>query len=162
MSSSSFECTHIRTTSNVACIMDPRHQRRLENIECRMSLSPFDCTHGQATYGVVCFSSPWTRYTVGRYQAWHLILALEYHTRSNDVEHGILPWPLDSTYAHKMSGVALHISPWKVHSVGMKSGVACHHGPWKTYTVRQHLVWHARFVNGKHTLSDDVWRCMPS
>ena len=129
MSSSSFECTHIRTTSNVACIMDPRHQRRLENIECRMSLSPFDCTHGRATYGVVCFSSPWTRYTVGRcrapwtahtlgrHRAWPVIISLGQHTRSEEVGHDLPSSPLDYTHGQRMSGVALHTAPWTAHMV---------------------------------------------
>ena len=83
---------------------------------CMLS-SHLDGTHGRMTSGVACLNVPWAAHTVGRRRAWHSIIALGRHTRSNDVGHAITSSPSGSTHC------------W------MMSGVACHHCHWKTYTI---------------------------
>ena len=42
------------------------------------------------------------------------------------------------------------------------SGVACHHRLWIEHTVERGLEWHSIIAFGKHKLSNDVGRGMPS
>ena len=59
---------------------------------------PLSSTNSRAMLGFACHHRPWTARTVGRRQAWTAITALEKHTRSNDVGHGMTSPPLDSTH----------------------------------------------------------------
>ena len=104
----------------------------------------YDSTHGQTTSGVACHHRLWTAQTVEQRQAWHAIIALGQHTRSNDVGRGITSPPFDSTYGRTTSGVAFHNRLWLAH------------------TVEQHRAWHPIIAFGQHARSDDVERGMPS
>ncbi len=83
-------------------------------------------------------------HTVGRRWSWHAIIAFGQHTRPNDVEHGIISPPLNSTHGR----TAL--------------GVACHHRLRAAYTVERRQAWLAIIALGWKTRSNDVRRGMPS
>ena len=91
-----------------------------------MTSPPLDSTHG-------C-----------QRQAWHDIIAVGQHTRSNDVERGMISPPFDSTHDQTASGVA------------------CHHRLLATQTVERHRSWHAIITIGQHKWSNDVRRGMIS
>ena len=84
------------------------------------------------------------QHTVERRRAWHAIIALGQHTRSNDVGRGMPSLPLGSTHGRTTSGVA------------------CHHSPWTANTVERCRAWHANIAFGQHRRSHDVGRGMPS
>uniref|UniRef100_A0A494G8W0 Uncharacterized protein n=1 Tax=Solanum lycopersicum TaxID=4081 RepID=A0A494G8W0_SOLLC len=48
-----------------------------------------DNTHGQTTSGVTCYHRLSTAHMVGLCRAWHDIIALGEHTRSNDIGRGM-------------------------------------------------------------------------
>ena len=50
---------------------------------------PLGSTCGQITSGVTCHLHPWSAQTVGQRRAWHAIIALGKHTRSDYVTHAI-------------------------------------------------------------------------
>ena len=81
---------------------------------------------------------------VRRHRAWHDIIALGQHTRSDYVGHDMTSPPLDGTHGRKMSGVA------------------CHHRPWEAHTVKLRRVWHDITALGQHAQLDDVGRGMTS
>ena len=83
-------------------------------------------------------------HTVGRRWSWHAIIAFGQHTRPNDVGHGIISSPLNSTHGR----TAL--------------GVACHHRLRAAYTVERRQAWLAIIALGWKTRSNDVRRGMPS
>ena len=60
-----------------------------------MPSSPLGNTDGRTTFGVACHHRLWPANTVERRQAWHAIIAIGQHTRSNDVERGMPSSPLD-------------------------------------------------------------------
>ncbi len=67
---------------------------------------------------VACYHFPRKAYTIGRRQAWHVIIALGQQTQSVDVGRGISTWAFGSTNGQ------------------MTSCIACHHGHWATDVVR--------------------------
>ena len=77
-------------------------------------------------------------------RAWHDIIALGEHTRSDDVGRGITSPPLDSTHGRTTSGMAFH------------------HRLWAAQTIGRRQVWHAITSLEKHTRSNDVGRGMTS
>ena len=77
MPSFPLESIHYRTTSGVA-----------------MVLWPLVNTHCQSTSAVKCNHFPWTTYMVGLQRVWHVVIALELHTRSDNVGHVMPAWPL--------------------------------------------------------------------
>ena len=81
---------------------------------------------------------------VGLRRAWHDIIALGQHTRSNDVGCGIPSYTLDGKHGRTTSGVT------------------CHHRLWIAYTVERRRVWHAIIAFGHLTRSNDVGRGMTS
>ena len=107
--------THDRTTLGMACHhrlwtthMVERHQarhdvtafgqrKRSNHVGHGMPLSRFGSTHGPITSGVACHHHLWAALTVERRRAWHDIIALGLHTRSEDVRHGMTSPPLDNT-----------------------------------------------------------------
>ena len=62
---------------------------------------------------------------VGPRREWHIIIALEQHTQSNDVKRGIQSSPLGRTHGLTTSCVA------------------CHHRLWAAHTVERRRAWHA-------------------
>ena len=138
-----------------------------------------DSTHGQTTSGVACYHSHWTANTVERRREWHAIIsfgladtirrrrawhaiALGWHTRSNDVGHGMPSWTLDSTHGRKMSGVACHHSPWTTNTVERRRAWHAINAFGLADTIGRHQTWYAIFVLGRQSQSNDVGRGMPS
>ena len=87
---------------------------------------------------MACHQGRCTAHTEERHQAWHAIIAIGQHRRSDDVERGMPSPPLDITHAR------------------MTSGVACHHRPSTTHTEEQRRAWHDLTALGQHTWSEDV------
>ena len=81
---------------------------------------------------------------VRRHRAWHDIIALGRHTRSDYVGHGKTSSPLDGTHGRKMSGVA------------------CHNFPRPAITVKLRRVWHDITALGLQSRSDDIGRGVTS
>ena len=138
-----------------------RLHARLDDVGRGMT-SPFlDSTHAQTMSGVASHHCPWIAQTIGNVgrgmtsppleithgrqrQAWHDMIAVGQHRRSNDFGCGKPSSPLGSTHGLTTSGVV------------------CHHSPMTTYTVERCRAWHAIMALGQQTLSNDVGRCMPS
>ena len=125
-----------------------------------MTSPPLDSTHG------------WQR------QAWHDIIAVGQHTRSDDVRRGMPSSPLDSTDGRTTSGVSCHHRLWEAHTVesrqvwhatiafgqhkrpnDVRGGMT---SPWTEHTVEQRRAWHDITALGLHARSDDVGRGMTS
>ena len=97
------------------------------NVEHGMMKSPpMDSTHGRQR------------------RAWHAIIAIGQHIRSNDVGRGMPSSPLGSTYGRTTSGKACHRSPWTAHM------------------VERRRVWHSIMDLRQHTRLNDVGRGMQS
>ena len=109
-----------------------------------MPSSPLGSTNGLTTSGVDCQHHLWAAHTVERRRAWHAIIALGRHTRSNDVRRDMPSPPLDSTHDRTTLGMA------------------CHHHLWVAQTVGRRRSWHAIIAFGQHKRSNDVGRGMPS
>ena len=60
-------------------------QTQSNDVEGCMPCPPLESTHGRTTSGVACHHRLWEAHTVERSRAWHAIIALRQHTRSNDV-----------------------------------------------------------------------------
>ena len=162
MTSPPLASTHGRTTSGVtwyhhlwAAQMVKRrrlwhyitafvNQRRSNDVECGMTSPPLASTHGRTTSGVAWHYRLWAARTIKRRRVWHDITAFVQHTRSNDIERGILLSPLGSTQGRTTSGLA------------------CHHRLWAAHTVRLRRAWHDITALGQHTWSDNVGRGMTS
>ena len=99
-----------------------------------------ECTHGQAWHDITAIG----QHTIGRRRAWHDITALGQHTRSDYVRRGMTSLPLYHTPSR------------------MTSGVACHYRLWAAHTIEQHREGHAIIAHGRQTVSNDIWRDMPS
>ena len=107
MTSLPLDSTHGRTTSGVArhyrpwtartverrpawhSIIAYGQQTRSNDVGRGMTSPPLDSTHDRTKLGMTCHHRPCTARTVGRRQAWYAITALEKHTRSNNVGHGL-------------------------------------------------------------------------
>ena len=109
-----------------------------------MPSSPLGSTNGLTTSSVDCQHHLWAAHTVERRRAWHSIIALGRHTRSNDVRRDMPSPPLDSTHDRT------------------KLGITCHHRPCTAHTVGRRVVWHAITALEKHPRSNDVGRGMTS
>ena len=66
--------------------------------------------------------------------AWHGIIALELHARSDDINRGMTSPPLDSTHSRQRR----------------------HHRYWTARMVGRHRAWHDITALGQHTRSDYV------
>ena len=119
-------------------------------------------TRGRTTSDVACHLRLWAAHTVERCRAWHDIIALGQHTRSNDVRQGMTSPPLGSTHGRTTSRVASYHRLWTSSHCRTASGVECHHRPWTANTVEQRLAWQAIIALGRQTRSNDVGRGMPS
>ena len=71
-------------------------------------------------------------------------MGLGLNKRSNNISRNMPSSPLRSTYGR------------------IFLGVECPHVPWATHTVGRHCAFHAIITLGKHTISDEVGRGMPS
>ena len=80
--------------------------RQSNDIRCGMPSSPLDGKHGRTTLGVACHHCLLAAQTVERRRAWHAIIALGLHTRSDDMGCGMTSLPLDNIYGRKRR--ALH------------------------------------------------------
>ena len=94
--------------------MVSRHGETTSSVE--IPSSQLDSTHDQTTSGMALHDVPWAEYmvrqhqpwqcrhhpwyahTVERRNTWHAIIALEKHTRSDDVGRGMLSMLLKSTH----------------------------------------------------------------
>ena len=94
--------------------------------------------------GVALHHHLWTAHTVEGRVAWHDIIALELHARSDDIGRGMISYPLEGKHGR------------------MTSGLTCHHRLWAAHTVERRRVWHAIIALGRQTRSDDVRLDMPS
>ena len=72
--------------------------------------------------------------------AWHDIIALEFHARSDDIKRGMSSPPLDNTHSRQRR----HRRYWTTRMVGLRRA------------------WHDITAFGQHTRSNDVRRGMPS
>ena len=120
------DSTHDRTMSHVAChhclwashTVERRRvwhdisafgQHTRSNDVGRDMPSPLlESTQRQTTWGVVCYHRLWAAHTVGRCRAWHDIIALKVHRRSNDVGRCMTSPPLDNTDGRTTSSLACH------------------------------------------------------
>ena len=96
------------------------------------------------TLGVVCHQRPRAEQTVLQCPAWHAIISLGYHKRSDDVGHGMPSLSLGKTHGHPTSSVAGN------------------HIPWTAHTVEKSRAFHAFVIFGLHTQSDDIRHGMPA
>ena len=129
MTSLPLDSTHGRTTSGVACdhrfwaahtverrralhaIIALGRQTRSNDVRRDMPLSPLGSTHDRTTLGVAYHHRLWAAHMVERCQAWHDIIAIGLHARSDVVGRDMPSSPLDSTHDRMKSGVACHHSP---------------------------------------------------
>ena len=127
--------------------------------------------------GVECHHRLWAAHTVERRRAWHAVMALGHHTRSNEVGMLSCLWRVHTI---KRRGAWYDITAFGQHTwsndVGRDmpsppldntqgrtmSGVACYHLFWAAQTVGRRLAWHAITALGQHTRNDDVGRGMTS
>ena len=151
MPSSPLVNTHVRTTSGVACHHRPwtaymvgryrmwhviiTHGQHTwsDDVQCRMPSSPFHDTNDRITSCVECHHRPRVTHTFGRRRAWHAIIALGQHTRSDDIGHGMLSLPLERTHSQTMSSVACHHRPLAAYII-VDADVSCHHLPCGAHT----------------------------
>ena len=109
-------------------------------------------SHSRMASGVACHYHPWTANTVERCRAWHAIITLGQHKRSNDVGRGMPSSPLNDKHGRTTSAVACHHHLWTAQTVGRRrawhsfgalgrqtnrttSGKECHHLLWAVRTV---------------------------
>ena len=109
-----------------------------------MPACPLGSKHCQMTSGKAFHYRPWTTYKVRQCGTWHVIISLGYHIRSDYVGRGMPSLPFGKTHGQTTSGVAGN------------------HIPWTAHTVEKRRVFHAFFVFGLHTQSDDVRHGMPA
>ena len=123
MSSPPLDSTHGRTTSGVACHHRPwtAHtvgrrpawydikalglHARSDDVKRGMTSPPLDNTHGRTTSGVACHHHLWVAQTVERHRAWHAIIELGRHTRSNNVGRDMQS-PYRTAHDRTKSGMA--------------------------------------------------------
>ncbi len=128
-----------------------------DNVGRGMPSLPLDYVYTKTSLSVAWNHSPRTIYTderrlawcaiialgqymVGQHRAWHDIIDLRPHIKSNAVRCGMPSWPFESTHGQVTSGVACPLSRWTLHKDG------------------QRQAWHAIMDLGQHTQSDDI-RC---
>ena len=116
---------------------------RSDGVERGMPSSPLGSTHGRTTSDVAYRHRRGAAHTVERRRAWHAIIALGQHTRSDGIERGMPSSPLGSTYGRTTSDVAYR------------------HRRWEAHTVDRCRAWHAIIAFGKHRRPNDVERGMP-
>ena len=147
------------TTSGVACYhrLWPAHtveQRRAwhviiafgqhtqsNDVRRFMPSSPLDGKHGRTTSDVACNHRLWAAQEVERHRAWHAIIALGQHRRSDGVGRGMPSSPLGSTQDRTMSGIACHHAIWQ-HTRSDDVGRDMTSPPLDNTHGRQRRAWH--------------------
>ena len=76
----------------------------------------FDNLNDWTTSGVACHHGPWSTHIVRRRRAWHAIITLVLHTRTDDVGYGMPTSPLCNTHSRTMSGDRSHHCAWVAHT----------------------------------------------
>ena len=121
-------------------------------IGCDILSSTLKRIHDQTMSIMAYFHLPMTEHMIGQRSALHANMALEKHTRSNDVGHSTPSFPLGSTRRQTMSDMTCHLCPCTTHMVnGVSRGmplspfdnihgqntscVACHHCSWQAHMV---------------------------
>ena len=100
--------------------------------------------HGQMTSGVAYQHLSWKAYLIGCRRAWHAIIALRKHTRSDNVGCGMPSLPFERIHCQTTSRVA------------------CNHLTLKAHMVRQRQARLAIISLGQHKRLDYVGHGMPS
>ena len=78
-----------------------------------MLSSPTKSTHGRKTSDVSRNHSPWKTHNVRRHPAWHAIISLGVHKRSDDVIRGMPSSPLNCTQTDDV-GIGMPSSPFEI------------------------------------------------
>ena len=148
MPSPPLDSTHCRTSSGVAYyhrlmaaytverrwawhdITAFGQHKRSNDVGREMPTPPLDSQHGRTTSSMAFHYRLWTAHSVERRVAWHDIIALELHARSDDIGRGMISYPLEGKHGR------------------MTSGVTCHHRLWTTNTVERRRAWHAIITFG--------------
>ena len=81
------------------------------------AISRLDNTHGRTTSSVGCHHRPWRAHTIALRRAWHAIIALEQHTRLDDVGREIPSSSIESIPDRTTLGMACYNRPWIATSV---------------------------------------------
>ena len=93
--SSPLGSTHGRTTSGVGCHHSPLTANTLNDVGHGMPSTPLDSTHGRTTSSLTYHHRLWTSHTVERRRAWHAIIAIGQHRRSDHIWRGMPSPPLE-------------------------------------------------------------------
>ena len=111
---------------------------RADDVGRGMISPPLDSTHGRQRRAWHDITALGLADSVGRHQAWYIIIALGRQKRSNDVGRGMSSPLLDSTQGRTTSGMK------------------CHHHLRSAHSVKRHRVWHAIIAFGQHKRSNNV------
>ena len=87
-----------RTTLGVHAIIAIGQYTQPDDVGRGLPSSPLGSTHGRMTSGVTCYHCTWKENTIVRHRAWHAIIYLGQHIRSNDVGCGMPLSLLDCTH----------------------------------------------------------------
>ena len=115
--------------------MELRQHTWLDDIRHRMQSSPLGCTSGWITSVLEFHHRPWETYTVELRQAWHAVMNLGQHTRSETVRHDMPLSPLDSIHGQKNLGMECYLRPKTAHMVRQCWAWKCYHLPLEAHTV---------------------------
>ena len=97
---------------------------RSNNVGRGMQSSPMGSTDNRTATGIACHHRPWTANTIEQRQAWHAIIALGQHTRSDDVGHGMTSPHLENTHGRQCQTWHDYIIALGPHTRSKTSGVA--------------------------------------
>ena len=78
--------------------------------------SPYVRIHDRMTSRVTSSLESWAIFKVERCRAWHNIIVLGHHQRSDDVRRDFPSSPLVSTHGQTTSGMAWNHIPWKTYT----------------------------------------------
>ena len=123
MTSPPLDSTHGRQRRRCHDITALGKHTRSNDVGRGMTSPPFDNTLSKMTSGVACHHRRWAAHTVERRRAWIDITSLGLHAWSEDVGHGMISPPLDSTHVRQRR--ARHdITALGQHTRSVMSGVA--------------------------------------
>ena len=108
-----------------------------------MQSSPLSSTDSHTRSSVACHHRPRAVNIVRKCRAFHAIIALGQHTRSNDIGRGLSSSRLEIIHGQ------------------MTSHVACFHRPWAAHASGRNREWNARMDLGQHARSDDIGHGVP-
>uniref|UniRef100_A0A494G8I4 Uncharacterized protein n=1 Tax=Solanum lycopersicum TaxID=4081 RepID=A0A494G8I4_SOLLC len=151
--------TRHQTMSDMTCHLCPWTANMVNGVGRVMPLSPFDNIHGQNTSGLAA-------HAVGRRKAWHSIITIGQHKRSNNVMFDMPSSTLDSTHGGKTLSVEYHNCLWIAYMVRLRR--AWNANMALAANTRSDYARHGRHssplgsIHGKNTQFDDVGRYMLS